>query len=68
MTADHDDLGWPVAPLGDAAPEAFAERMLVGELGLDGSLRPIRGALAICQAGGWSRNAGAFGWPFRGKR
>ncbi len=38
--------------------QALAEQMMVGELGLDGSVRPIRGALALAMA---ARQAGLKG-------
>jgi magnesium chelatase family protein len=38
-----------LAATGQLAPEALAGRLFVGELGLDGSLRPVRGALPIAR-------------------
>jgi len=50
---NHLDLGIAVALLGAHGvlqPERFGGRLVVGELGLDGGIRPIRGALAIADA------------------
>ena len=47
---NHLDLAIAVAllaALGAIPPEALQNRLLCGELGLDGSVRPIRGGLAI---------------------
>lgn len=43
---------------GQLPPELLAGRVLAGELGLDGGVRPIRGALAMAEA---ARRAGAGG-------
>jgi len=50
---NHLDLAIALALLaahGAIPSEALAGRLLVGELGLDGSIRPIRGALAIADS------------------
>ena len=50
--AAHLDLAIAMAflaGLGQIDDETLAGNMLVGELGLDGNLRPIRGALAIAE-------------------
>jgi len=50
---NHLDLAIALALLaahGALAAESLAGRLLVGELGLDGSIRPIRGALAIADS------------------
>lgn len=55
------DLGLAAALLaasGQITPESLAGRALCGELGLDGSLRPVRGAIVIADA---ARRAGCRG-------
>lgn len=50
--AQHLDLGVAVgvlAALGDLQPDALEGRLICGELGLNGMVRPIRGALAIAE-------------------
>ena len=50
--AQHLDLGVAVAllaALGDLPPDALDGRVMCGGLGLDGRVRPVRGALAIAE-------------------
>ncbi|MEM6704883.1 MAG: YifB family Mg chelatase-like AAA ATPase [Acidobacteriota bacterium] len=50
--SNHLDLGIACALLaahGKLPPEALQDRLICGELGLDGSVRPVRGALAIAE-------------------
>src|SRR3970040_2760940 len=44
-----------LAAHGALPAEHLAERLVIGELGLDGGVRPIRGALAIAGQGGAPR-------------
>ncbi len=50
--ASHLDLAIAIAwlaALGELPPEALEKRLICGELGLDGSVRPVRGALAVAE-------------------
>ena len=52
---NHLDLAIAVAlmaALGDLPAEALAGRLVCGELGLDGAVRPVRGGLAIADLAG----------------
>ncbi|MCP4204656.1 MAG: ATP-dependent protease, partial [bacterium] len=50
--ASHLDLAIAIAwlaALGELPPDTFEQRLFCGELGLDGSVRPVRGALALAE-------------------
>jgi len=47
---------------GVVAPKTLADTLFVGELALDGTLRPVRGVLPIAA---WRGGAPSAGWSFR---